>query len=132
MNNDCILIGVKFGQCNWTSNKNKIFINAKSKNLSNCKFTKSAYGSIDRASACAAEGLGFDSYWAQVSVGGFLDSAHLSLLPPWGTGMICPHVSEKKKTPHPNPALCRIMGVSFTFTFTFTFTFCFNQYTYTS
>ena len=127
MNNDCILIGVKFGQCNWTSKKNKI-INAKSKNLSNCKFTKSVCGSMDRASACGVEGLGFDPYWAQLSVGGFLTPriSHYSLL--GGTGMIYPHISGKRKTLSPDPILCRILDVSFTFTFTF----CINEYTYTS
>ena len=37
----------------------------------NYSLPKRACGSIDRASTCGAEGLGFDPYWVQVSVGGF-------------------------------------------------------------
>ena len=32
--------------------------------VTNYGMTKNVYGSIDRVSACGAEGLGFDSYWA--------------------------------------------------------------------
>ena len=70
---------------------------------------------MDRASACGAEGLGFDPYWAQVSVGGFLDCAHVSLLSPWSNGYDLSASFRKKKNPHPDPALCGILGVSFTF-----------------
>ena len=72
---------------------------------------------MNRVSACRVEGLEFDPYWAQVSVRGFLDCAHLSLLLPWGNGYDLSASFRKKKNSHPDPALCGILRVSFTFTF---------------
>ena len=68
---------------------------------------------MDKTSVYKVEDLGFDFYWAQVSVGGFLDYAYLSLPPPWGNRYDSSASFKKKKNPHPVSALCGILGVSF-------------------
>ena len=62
---------------------------------------------MDIASACRAEGLEFEPYWPHVSVGGFLDCAYLSLLPPWENGYDLFASFRKKKTLQPGPCLVR-------------------------
>lgn len=59
--------------------------------------TKSTSDLMDRAFACGAKGLEFDPYYAQVSVEGFLNSAHLSLLHPWGNRYNLSTFFKKKK-----------------------------------
>ena len=53
---------------------------------------------MDRASACGAKGLKFDPYWAQVSVGGFIDSTHL-FTPFSGDRVWFICIFQEKKTP---------------------------------
>ena len=72
---------------------------------------------MDRSFVCGAEGLEFDPYWTQVSIGGFLDCAHLSLLLPGEKGYNLSAYFRKKKTPNYDSALCGILGVSFTYIF---------------
>ena len=79
--------------------------------------TKSLCGSMDTASTCGAKSLGFNFYLAQVLVGDFL-TARISFYSLLGeTNIICPRLLEKRKTPHPDPALCRLLRVSFSFNF---------------
>ena len=54
---------------------------------------------MDGTSACGAGSLGFDLYWAQLSIRGFLDCAHLSLLPFWGNVYDLSVSCRKKKPP---------------------------------
>ena len=61
--------------------------------------TKTTCGSMDRASAYKVKGSGFDPYWAQVSIGGFLTACISLYSLVGGTDMICPHLSEKRKPP---------------------------------
>ena len=75
--------------------------------------TKSTCGSMDRAFACR-EGSVFDLSGAGISWG--VSWLRVSFFTPSlrVPGMVCPPLWGKK-TPHPDPALCGILGLSFTF-----------------